>query len=227
MKKLKKLLKDNQLTISVAESLTSGKLQDRLCKQSGASDFYKGGVTAYSLDSKVNILGVDKEHAELVNCVSSKVAEEMAQGVTELFNSNIGIATTGYADSDILNGVYLPFAHIVVCAKGKVYKKKVSGKMEMSRTDVRNMVVDNAISLLEVAVKDIERKPKKKNSIDSLGLVPGSSVIKLKGRILNTEAKFIRTDPEVGYVFLDSYEELFTLTEDEFDRHKVEFLRNE
>lgn len=227
MKKLKKLLKDNQLTIAVAESLTSGKLQDRLCNQSGASSFYKGGVTAYSLESKVNILGVGKKHAEDVNCVSEKLAKEMSKGVSELFNSSIGIATTGYADSDVVNGVHVPYAHIAIYFNGEYHNLRVAGKIEMTRTNVRKWVVDRTMELLEKVVVEFSKLPKKITRIDSLGLVPGSSVIKLKGKILNTEAKFIRHDPEAGYVFIDCYEEIFTMSEEDFDDTKVKFLRNE
>ncbi len=227
MKKLKKLLKENQLTIAVAESLTSGKLQDRLCNQSGASSFYKGGVTAYSLESKVNILGVDRNHAEGVNCVSENVAKEMAKGVSELFNSSIGIATTGYADSDVVNGVHVPYAHIAIYFNDEYHIQRVTGKIEMTRTNVRKWVVDNAINLLETVVREFSQKHKVVKRIDSLGLVPGSSVIKLKGKILNTEAKFIKFDPVAGYVFIDCYDELFTMSEEDFDDTKVKFLRNE
>ena len=52
------------LTLAVAESLTSGHLQAAIGARSGASDFFLGGITAYSIDQKVTHLGVDRDEAE-------------------------------------------------------------------------------------------------------------------------------------------------------------------
>ena len=99
MSSLKAVFTGNKkLTLAVAESITCGHLQTRIGKISGASEFFLGGVTAYTLEQKVKLLGLDKETAEIVNCVSGQVAEAMAEGVCRLFNSDVGCATTGYAE---------------------------------------------------------------------------------------------------------------------------------
>ena len=65
---------------------------------SGSSTFFVGGVTAYDLERKVQILGIDRAHAEPVDCVSPRVAAEMAKGAARLFDADIAVATTGYAE---------------------------------------------------------------------------------------------------------------------------------
>jgi nicotinamide-nucleotide amidase len=95
---LKELILRRNLTLAVAESLTSGNIQVAIGSISGASNFFEGGVTAYNINQKVALLGVDKNHAEQVNCVSSRVAREMAEGVCKRFGSVLGLATTGYAE---------------------------------------------------------------------------------------------------------------------------------
>jgi nicotinamide-nucleotide amidase len=85
-------------TLAVAESLTCGRVQARIGLISGASEFFLGGLTAYSLDQKVRHLGVDRAVAEADNSVSVTVAEQMALGVCALFGSELGLATTGYAE---------------------------------------------------------------------------------------------------------------------------------
>jgi len=82
----------------VAESLTCGRVQARIGQISGASEFFLGGITTYSLDQKVRHLGVDRAGASAVNSVSAAVAEQMARGVCALFGSELGLATTGYAE---------------------------------------------------------------------------------------------------------------------------------
>ncbi len=96
--------------ISVAESLSSGNIQSRIGSIPGATQFFEGGVTVYSLEQKVKLLNVDKIHAEVVDSVSERVAREMALGVCELFNTQIGISTTGYAEPSEEMGVEQPFA---------------------------------------------------------------------------------------------------------------------
>ena len=102
--------------LAVAESMTGGRLQARLTEISGASDFFLGGLTAYTLEQKVGLLAVDREHAAAVNCVSARVAEEMAVGVRRLFGADYGVATTGYAEPAPAQGVAVPFAWVAVAA---------------------------------------------------------------------------------------------------------------
>lgn len=97
-------------SLAVAESLTCGHLQARIGAESGASGFFAGGVTAYTLDQKVALLGIEREAAAAVDCVSDEIARQMARGVCRLFGSDVGAATTGYAEVNPGKGVTAPFA---------------------------------------------------------------------------------------------------------------------
>ena len=111
MNQLKELLlRTPRLTLAVAESVTCGHVQARIGAISGASDFFLGGITTYSLDQKVRHLGVDRAIAEPVNSVSAAIAEQMARGVCQLFNANVGLATTGYAEPSAPWGILRPRA---------------------------------------------------------------------------------------------------------------------
>lgn len=108
--KIKEILIKEGLTISVAESCTGGNLQSLLTSVDGSSNYFDGGVTAYNIDQKVKHLGVDRQMAKEVNCISEDIAEQMAFGVCEMFETNIGISTTGYIDrflyyTIVINGV--------------------------------------------------------------------------------------------------------------------------
>lgn len=111
MSELKELmLRAPRLTLAVAESLTSGHVQARVGAISGASNFFLGGMTAYTLEQKVRHLGVDRAAAAAVDCVSPQVAEQMARGVAILFGADLGLATTGYAEPAADQGVVAPYA---------------------------------------------------------------------------------------------------------------------
>jgi nicotinamide-nucleotide amidase len=103
------------LTLVVAESLTAGQVQARIAAVSGASDYFLGGVTAYTLEQKVKLLGVSRAHAKAVDCVSQRVAVEMAVGVAKLFGADLAIATTGYAEPAPKKKVRTPHAWWAIC----------------------------------------------------------------------------------------------------------------
>jgi nicotinamide-nucleotide amidase len=92
------LLREPRRMLAVAESITCGHLQARIGAISGASEFFLGGITAYTLDEKVKHLGVKRAAAKAVNSVSAEVAEQMARGACALFGSDFALATTGYAE---------------------------------------------------------------------------------------------------------------------------------
>ena len=96
---IKQICDREQLLLAVAESVSVGHLQSLLAATPGASTFFRGGATTYSIHEKTRLLKVDPGHAASVNCVSQRVTAEMARGVTELFKVQIGVATTGYAES--------------------------------------------------------------------------------------------------------------------------------
>lgn len=135
------LLREPRWTLAVAESLTSGQVQAAIGAISGASNFFVGGVTAYSLDQKVRHLGVDRAAAEPVNSVSAHVAEQMALGVTRLFGTDVGVGTTGYAEPSPAEGVNQPFAWWAVCVAGAGVGNVRSGRVvfpvDTSRVDVQ------------------------------------------------------------------------------------------
>jgi nicotinamide-nucleotide amidase len=92
------LLQPPRLTLAVAESVTCGRLQARIGAISGASEFFLGGLTAYTISQKVRHLGVDRALAEQTNAASPEVAEQMARGACAFFGSDLALATTGYAE---------------------------------------------------------------------------------------------------------------------------------
>lgn len=84
-------------SISVAESVTSGFLQFSFSQMKDASAFFKGGITAYTLEEKVRLLNINEIEAKECDCVSSHIAETMAINVAKLFRTDWSIAVTGYA----------------------------------------------------------------------------------------------------------------------------------
>jgi len=89
-----------RLTIAAAESCTGGLIAAGLTAHPGASEYFLGGVVAYSREVKVNVLGVPEDVIDRYGMVSEEVALVMARGICKLTGAEIGIAATGLAGPD-------------------------------------------------------------------------------------------------------------------------------
>lgn len=139
----KKLLKKKQ-TIAVAESVTSGLLQLALSSITDASLFYHGGITAYNLAQKFKHLQIEPIHAKSVNCVSAKVAEQMAIGICTLYSSDWGVGITGYA-SPVPESGQKVFAYYAIAYKGKIKSK---GKISAAKDEAMSLQVKYADTVI-------------------------------------------------------------------------------
>lgn len=86
-----------ELTLSTAESCTSGNVSASITSIPGSSKFYKGGIVAYSNEAKQNLLHVNAETLEKYGAVSEETVKEMVLGAIEAFGTDYAIATSGIA----------------------------------------------------------------------------------------------------------------------------------
>lgn len=146
------LLREPRLTLAAAESLTCGRVQARIGAISGASEFFLGGITAYTIAQKARHLGVDRRLAAKVNAVSDEVARQMARGALELFGADLAVATTGYAEPAKALGVGEPLAHwaLVHRRRGRIVAER-GGLLVlpgMARARVQEAVADAVVGEL-------------------------------------------------------------------------------
>ena len=87
-------------TLAAAESCTGGLIAFWLTEFPGASEWFKGGVTAYSLSAKQKILSVEEALLQKYGAVSEETAQAMAQGARAIFSSDQAIAVTGWAGAE-------------------------------------------------------------------------------------------------------------------------------
>lgn len=92
-----RLLEENGLTISCAESCTGGLLTSTLTDVPGSSAYLTGSVVSYTNEVKGRILGVPEESLTSCGAVSEPVARAMAEGVRALMRTDIGVGITGIA----------------------------------------------------------------------------------------------------------------------------------
>ena len=130
------LLIENKFTISIAESLTGGKISSMLVEKSGISEALLEGVVCYSNKSKIDTLGVREETLEKFGAVSEDVAKEMVLGVAKRLGADFAVATTGIAgpNSDG-SGKPVGLVYIGIYAQGDISVKEClfTGDRELIR----------------------------------------------------------------------------------------------
>jgi nicotinamide-nucleotide amidase len=92
-----RLLRQHGLTLALAESCTGGLVASRITDVSGSSDYFLGGVVAYSNAEKTRLLGVPEELLQQHGAVSAAVARAMAEGARRGAGADVAVAITGIA----------------------------------------------------------------------------------------------------------------------------------
>ena len=142
------------ISISVAESCTSGLIASKITSISGSSAYFKGGIIAYQNETKVNVLGISKRLIDEKTEVSSEVVEQMALNVQDKFNSDFSVVTSGYAGplgGTLKNPVGTVF--IAIATQSEV----ISSKFYFSgnRQSIVNQATDKSLRvLIEIIKKD-------------------------------------------------------------------------
>ncbi|MCL4143562.1 UNVERIFIED_CONTAM: hypothetical protein GTU68_006430 [Idotea baltica] len=91
------LLRQKQTTLALAESCTGGLIAHAITNLTGASDFFRGGIACYQDDVKIDMLNVPEGMIQQHTAVSQEVAVALATGVSEKFEAEYTLSTTGYA----------------------------------------------------------------------------------------------------------------------------------
>ncbi len=90
-------LSERGLTVATAESCTGGNIAHRLTLIAGSSEYFRGGVVAYSNDVKRDVLGVSRDDLDAYGAVSEPVVRQMAPGACRVTGSDCAVATSGIA----------------------------------------------------------------------------------------------------------------------------------
>jgi nicotinamide-nucleotide amidase len=92
-------LQRRQQCIAAAESVTGGMLSNFLAEAPKASEWFRGGVVAYSSSVKHELL-----HVRSGPVVSEGAALDMAHGVAQLLDAAVGLGVTGVGGPDPQDG---------------------------------------------------------------------------------------------------------------------------
>jgi PncC family amidohydrolase len=90
-------------TIAFAESITGGALAYELVKHPGASHVLNASIVAYTIEQKMNLLGLDFKQLSDEQIVSKDVALLMARSIEQQCKSTFSVGVTGNAGPTLQN----------------------------------------------------------------------------------------------------------------------------
>ncbi|MDF6018420.1 CinA family protein [Streptomyces sp. JH34] len=140
-------LQERGETLAVAESLTGGLVAAALTDVPGASQCFRGSVTAYATPLKRDVLGVDGALLTERGAVDPTVAQAMAVGVRRVLDADWGVSTTGVAGPEPQDGKAVGTVFIAVSGPGGV-QKTAELRLNGGRADIRKESVRSLLALL-------------------------------------------------------------------------------
>ncbi|HOR01382.1 MAG TPA: CinA family protein [Anaerolineae bacterium] len=91
------LLRARRMTLAVAESCTGGGLGDAITDIAGSSEYFQGGLIAYSYEAKKRLLAVPRDLLAAKGAVSPEVVTTMAAGARRILQTDLALALSGIA----------------------------------------------------------------------------------------------------------------------------------
>ena len=142
------LLSLHNLKLSVAESCSAGGISSKIWSIPASSNYFLGGIVAYSNQIKIRDLGVDEESIQNFTEVSKEVAVQMSEGIFKKFNSDFSVSTTGYAGPSGKD-VGKVFISVKTPKSTDVKELKLYG----SREEIVNQIIHQSLQILLDKIK--------------------------------------------------------------------------
>ncbi len=147
------ILKQNNKTITTAESCTGGLIASMITKISGSSNIFNGAIVTYSNEIKTQELNVKKETLEKNGAVSVEVVTQMLTGVIKKFHANFAIAISGIAGP---NGgtKKKPVGTVVIGIMGKDIGKEIEVcHFNGTREEIQNQAANYSLKKILIFLK--------------------------------------------------------------------------
>ena len=144
------LLRERDLTLTTAESLTGGLLAAELTAVPGASEVFKQGFVTYCNRAKRKLLGVKKTTLKEYGAVSERTAKEMAKNGAFATGTDVCVSLTGLAGPAAEEGKPVGLVYIGFCYKNRTVVREYHFKGE--RSQIREQSVESALLLLRECI---------------------------------------------------------------------------
>jgi len=145
------MLRQRNLTLAVMESCTGGLLASTITDVPGSSDYFKGGLVAYSAEAKAGF-GVDRALLAEHGTVSPETAAAMARAARTTLGADIGAGVTGVAGPSEIEGKPVGTVHIAIDSdRGGA---SASARLPFRRQDMKRRAVYATLFKLRQLMRD-------------------------------------------------------------------------
>lgn len=91
------ILQKRKFSLGTAESCTGGLISSRITDVPGSSNYFWGGIVAYSYEAKASLLNVSWDTLNNKGAVSKETVLEMARGARDSLKADIAVSVSGIA----------------------------------------------------------------------------------------------------------------------------------
>ncbi|PMD38224.1 hypothetical protein L207DRAFT_585128 [Hyaloscypha variabilis F] len=149
------LLKERKESVSVAETAAGGIISASLLSTPGASGFYKGGLTLYTLPSRIAFAGWTEENTKNYKGPTTEIVAGLATNVRAKLGSTYTISESGTAGP---TGGNTPnrtpgYVALAVATESGTYKRELSTGLGGDREGNMIAFAVEALKLLRDVIK--------------------------------------------------------------------------
>lgn len=119
-------LKEKQLKLALAESITCGLAAHLLAGVPGTSEVLAGSIVCYSPEVKTGLMGIGESMIRRYSCESMEVTEALAKKLPKLIRADVYAAITGLASGGGSETADKPVGSVflVVCYKRRIFRQE-------------------------------------------------------------------------------------------------------
>ncbi|MCW3104802.1 MAG: hypothetical protein JWO09_3242 [Bacteroidetes bacterium] len=152
-----KTLKEQKLTLALAESITCGLAAQKLATCIGTSDVLKGAVVCYSPEVKMGLLKIPKKVIEKHTPESREVTRQLAANLGQLIDADIYAAITGLASPGGSETKQKPVGTVFYCIR---HKNKTINERKVFKGSPLEIRTAACMALYELILEKVVKKKK-------------------------------------------------------------------
>jgi nicotinamide-nucleotide amidase len=157
-------LKNDNLTLAFAESMTAGLLVNEFSKVSKASEVLKGSLVTYNPELKIKLLGVNPGSIKKFTPESQQVTTEMVNGLNKQIPADILVAVTGLASEGGSESPEKPVGTVFISIlfKKNLYEFKsfFNHDKKKEKAEKENEIMNKTVDYVFMKLKELYEKEK-------------------------------------------------------------------
>lgn len=155
LKKIMEFCLQKHISLSIAESVTGGRLSTAFTIWPGSSQVLIEGLVCYTPVSKITRLNISPDMITQYGLVSREITLLMAQQTRKIMQTDIGIATTGNAGPEP-NDSHARVGQTFFAFSSQVRDIVVSKEYQGDRTEIQSKLTEDIIRSLYVIMMEEE-----------------------------------------------------------------------